>query len=269
MWPDSGPASGTPNPPASSAGVKPRGSSISARGLPRVSATIRSRIRSSSTPGSAEASNGARVAVCEPLDEQLGETCELIRLAGLANGEHHRDPLGEQAPRHERQRLRGRAVEPLRVVDEAHQRTRLGRVGKQAQRRKGDQEVVRGSAVLHAERNPQRISLRVGDPVEAVEHRRAQLVQTRERKLHLGLHPCGSRDTTPRRLLGDVAQQRRLADPCFAAQHQDPALPDQHVGQQSVHCLALGAPAQHPRSVGRAVSPRSRRRYSPEPRLGH
>ncbi len=115
--------------------------------------------------------NGARVAFCEPLDDELGETCEFIRLAGLANGEHHRDPLGEQASRHECQRLRGRAVEPLRVVDEAHQGTRLGRVGKQTQRRKGDQEVVRGSAVLHAERNPQRISLRVGDPVEAVEYR--------------------------------------------------------------------------------------------------
>ena len=35
-----GRASGSPNPPASSAGVNPRGSSSNASGLPRVSATI-------------------------------------------------------------------------------------------------------------------------------------------------------------------------------------------------------------------------------------
>ena len=38
--PDSGTAPGSPNPPASSAGVTPRGNSSSASGLPRVSATI-------------------------------------------------------------------------------------------------------------------------------------------------------------------------------------------------------------------------------------
>ena len=47
----SGRASGSPNPPASSAGVNPRGSSSSASGLPRVSARIRSRTRSSTRPG--------------------------------------------------------------------------------------------------------------------------------------------------------------------------------------------------------------------------
>ena len=195
----------------------------------------------------------ARIAVCDPFDDQLRQTGELTGVVGLADGEHHRDPLGEQAPCHERQRLRGRAIEPLRVVDEAHQRTRLGRIGQQTQCRQGDQEVVRGPAFLQAERHPQSISLGARDPVEAVEDRRAQLVQTSERKLHLGLHPCRSRDTTPGRLLGDGVQQHRLADPWLAAQHQDPALPDPHICQQSVQCLALGAPAQHPRSVGRAL----------------
>ena len=44
--------SDSPNPPASSAGVRPLGSSSNASGLPRVSATIRSRTRSSSGPAS-------------------------------------------------------------------------------------------------------------------------------------------------------------------------------------------------------------------------
>ena len=55
--------SGSPKPPASSAGVSPRGSSSSASGLPRVSATIRSRTRSSSRPRIAESEQRARVAV--------------------------------------------------------------------------------------------------------------------------------------------------------------------------------------------------------------
>jgi hypothetical protein len=49
--PDSGNASGSPNPPANSAGASPRGSSRRASGFPCVSATIRSATRSSSGPG--------------------------------------------------------------------------------------------------------------------------------------------------------------------------------------------------------------------------
>ena len=48
--PDSSDTSSTPNPPASSAGVRLRGSSSNASGLPRVSATIRSRTCASSGP---------------------------------------------------------------------------------------------------------------------------------------------------------------------------------------------------------------------------
>ena len=55
--PASGVAPGRPNPPASSAGVSPRGSSSSASGFPRVSAMIRSRTRASSGPASTEASS--------------------------------------------------------------------------------------------------------------------------------------------------------------------------------------------------------------------
>ena len=52
-----GVTSGSPNPPASSAGVNPRGTSSRASGLPRDSATSRSRTRSSRRPGSAAASS--------------------------------------------------------------------------------------------------------------------------------------------------------------------------------------------------------------------
>ena len=127
----------------------------------------------------------AGVAVRESFDDQLRQAPERVRVAGLTDGEHHRDPLREQAPRHERQRLRGPAIEPLRVVDQAHQRTLLGRLGQEAQHRQGDEEVVRGGALLQPEGDPQRILLRAGQPVEPVEHGRAQLMQARERELHL------------------------------------------------------------------------------------
>jgi hypothetical protein len=53
----SGIVSGSPNPPASSAGVSPPGNSSNVSGLPRVSATIRSRTRSSSGPVTTESSS--------------------------------------------------------------------------------------------------------------------------------------------------------------------------------------------------------------------
>jgi hypothetical protein len=64
----------------------------------------------------------ARVVVSDPLDAQLRQAVEVAGVTGLADGEHHGDPLRQQPARDEGQRLRGRAIEPLRVVDEAHQR---------------------------------------------------------------------------------------------------------------------------------------------------
>ena len=141
----SGRASGSPNPPASSAGVSPRGSSSSASGLPRVSATIRSRTRSSKPPEDGRGQQRAGVRVGEPSDPQLREPGERVRLGGLADGEHDRDPLGQQPPGDEREHQRGGPVEPLRIVDHAHERADLGRLGQQAQHRDGDQEAIRGS----------------------------------------------------------------------------------------------------------------------------
>jgi hypothetical protein len=40
-------------------------------------------------------------------------------------GEHQRDRLGQQPARHERQRLRRRPVQPLRVIYHAQQRLLL------------------------------------------------------------------------------------------------------------------------------------------------
>ena len=57
MRADNGAGSDSPKPPASSAGLRPRGSSSSASGLPAVSAMMRSRMRSSSGPAITDSSN--------------------------------------------------------------------------------------------------------------------------------------------------------------------------------------------------------------------
>ena len=68
--------SGSAKPPASSAAVMPRGSSSNASGLPRVSAMIRSRTRSSSRPGTTVASNARASWSGRPSELQLRQAHE-------------------------------------------------------------------------------------------------------------------------------------------------------------------------------------------------
>ena len=117
--PDNAGPSDSPNPPASSAGVKPRGSSSNASGLPRVSATIRSRTRSSSGPVTTVASNSRASRSSSPPTASSG------------NPSKCRSPLGsrtaktnptDSAPRRRATNANACAeasVEPLRVVDDA------------------------------------------------------------------------------------------------------------------------------------------------------
>ena len=183
-------------------------------------------------PADSRRQHRARVVVAEPVDEELRQAGELVRVAWLADGEHHGDPLGQQSPRDERQCLPGGSVEPLRIVDHARERTLLGRVGQQAQDRERDQEAIRRPALLEPERLPQRRALRARKVAQPVEHRAAELMQARERQLHLGLHAGGANDAPARCLLHDVLQQRGLADPRLAAQDQHFALTRPHALQQ-------------------------------------
>ena len=61
----------------------------------------------------------ARVRPRQAADPQLRQSGELVGLDGLPHREHERDRLSLQAPRHEREHLRGRPVEPLGFVDQA------------------------------------------------------------------------------------------------------------------------------------------------------
>ena len=96
----------------------------------------------------------------------------------------------------------------------------------------------------HAERRRQRIALRDRESLEMIKRRRAHLMQPGERKLHLRLDAHGARDPEVRRLLDDVLQQRGLAHPGLAAQHQGPALSRSNGVDQPVEHIELAAPAR-------------------------
>ena len=187
-------------PPASSVAETFRGTSSMASGMPRVSATMRSRTRGSIPPTIDRVQQLARVAVGQALDHQLrqaGQTSWRRR----RDGEDQGDRLGQQAPRDEAERLHRHLVEPLRVIDDTEQRLVVGGGGHQAQHRQPDQEAVRGRPDSAAESDVQRLALWFGQLVEVVHQRRAQLLQPGECELHVGLHAghvtCGTRTPAP------------------------------------------------------------------------
>ncbi len=177
--PDSPDASNKPNPPASCAGVNPRGNSNNANGFPRVSATSRSRTRSIQRHPHHRPQQHARVIITQTLDHQLPESCE--RFGRVARHEQQPDRLRQQPPRHEHQRLRRRPIKPLRVINHTHQRPLPGHRRQQAQHRQPHQKPIRRIPRTQPKRHPQRIPLRSRKTVQTIEHRRAQLLQRRER----------------------------------------------------------------------------------------
>jgi hypothetical protein len=103
-----------------------------------------------------------RVVVGDPLDDQLRQPAQLRVVARLAHCKEQPQGLGQQAPRRERQGLCGSAIEPLRVIDQADQRTLLRDVRQQSQRRQRDEETVGRRARALPEHRGERLALRTG-----------------------------------------------------------------------------------------------------------
>ena len=167
--------------------------------------------------------------------------------ARLAHGEDQPDRLRTETARDERQRLRRGHVEPLRIVHDADERSLLRDVREQTQDRQADEEPIRRVAVAQTERDAQRIALRAGKALEAIQERRAQLLQSRVRELHLRLAPRRPGNAASRRVRHQIVQQRALADPGLPAQHQRPARTRAHARHQLIQRRALAAPAKQPR----------------------
>ena len=175
------------NPPASSAAETFRGTSSRASGMPRVSATMRSRTRGSIPPNITDSSRSRASASDRPPITSSGSPANASAPPSRA-AKTMRDRLGQQAPRDEGERLHRHLVEPLRVVDDAEQGLVVGGRGHQAQHRQPDQETVRRRPDAAAERDVQRLALWFRQLVEVIQQRRAQLLQSGEGELHVGLH---------------------------------------------------------------------------------
>jgi hypothetical protein len=143
----------------------------------------------------------------------------------------------------------------LGVVDEARQRALARHLGEQAERGERDQEAVGRRTRGEPERHAQRGLLRLVERVQPVEHRRAQLVQPRERELHLGLDSRDARDPEAGGLLGAVLQQGGLADARLAVQHEHAAVAAADALQQLVEEPPLGGSAQQHRRAASGHDP--------------
>ena len=187
---------------------------------------------------------------------ELRQPGELADVGRVADGEHERHRFRQQPARDEAQHLRRGRIEPLRVVHEAQQRALRPRPASRLSVARRDQETVGSGAGCQAERHAERGLLRLRERAEPVEHRRAQLVQPRERQLHLRLDAGDPRDAEARRLSGrsDAAVPSCRHPPRPARQDRAAVIAD--VVQQPIERLALGGTAQQHRrtACGHGVS---------------
>lgn len=182
----------------------------------------------------------------QSFDHELRQSFELVLVAGLAQREHQSHPLRQKAPRHERERLHGHPIEPLRVVDDADERLLLGGVGEQAQDGQADQEAIRRGTGAHAERRVQRVALRDWQMPETAKHRCAQRMQAGECELHLGLDPRYPGDPASLRDVRQMPQQGGLADSRLAAEDQHTTATRARFRDESIQHLALAVTVEQP-----------------------
>jgi hypothetical protein len=161
------------------------------------------------------------LSLVEGADLELGEPgrVEPAHVAA-ARGHQQRDRLGLEAPRGEDERLGRRRVEPLGVVDAAQHRAALARLGEEAEQAGRDQEAVAHGVEAQPQRAAQGRRLGRGQALEEVQARAHELVHARERQLVLGLDADAAQQRHVRGAVGGVLEQRALADPGLAAQHE-------------------------------------------------
>jgi hypothetical protein len=169
----------------------------------------------------------------------------------LPRGEHHQHRLRAQPSRRERQRLRRGAVQPLRVVDHAHERPLGGHLRQQAEHGQADQEPIRRGPRFQAKRYAERGPLRPRQPAQTIEHRPAQLVQRGEGQLHLRLDPDRPGHLQVRCLPDRVVQQGRLPGARFAPDDQYRAVSVTRLVEQPAQDLAFVPSPEQPAGSAR------------------
>jgi hypothetical protein len=117
------------------------------------------------------------------------------------------------------------------------------RPGEQVERGQSDQESLRCCAGAETERRAKGLALRDRKALDAIQHRRAQLLQRGEGQLDLRLHADGPSDTKPGGRADGVVDERRLADARLAAHHQHAAATAARVAQQSIQHITFATTA--------------------------
>ena len=113
-----------------------------------------------------------------------------------------------------------RDAEPLRVVDDAKQWTVAGDVRQKAENRESDQQRFRGGTRDLSKRSSQRISLWLGQRVDAMQHRCTELVESCERECNLGFDTRRMKYRESRGRVEQGLQQCGLSDPGIAVDNE-------------------------------------------------
>jgi hypothetical protein len=112
-----------------------------------------------------------RLAVTQAHHRKNGQGRELI--ARLAGREYEADGFGQQATGDEREGLHRTLIQPLRVVDNTEDRTRLSRLRQHAQHGQADEEQTRSVTGTPPEHDLQRLALWARQRLKPVEQRPA------------------------------------------------------------------------------------------------
>ena len=113
----------------------------------------------------------------------------------------------------------------MRIINNSEERPLLGCFGQHAEDRQSYQEPIRCGPRTESERDAQCVALGRREAQHNLEERGTQLLDRRERELHLPLDPERPDDPKPARRLDRVVEQRGLADARFAMDHQHAATP--------------------------------------------
>jgi hypothetical protein len=188
-----------------------------------------------------------RVCLLERRDVVLGQATGLERaLLAQPQRREERDLLAAEPARGEGDRLCRGTVEPVRVVDEHEQRLLRRRLREQRQGRRRRREAVVLVRGTQCERGLERFGLVRGQPVGELEHRPEERVQPGVRELRLGLDAGDRQHAHVGSGLARVLEQRALADPRLAREHEHAAATPPRVLQRRVHDRTLAAaPDQH------------------------
>jgi hypothetical protein len=179
----------------------------------------------------------------------------------VTSGKEHRQWIGFEPARDEDECIRGRRVEPMRIVDDAEQWLLLAGRGQKAERAGADEEtaIQRWS---EPERAAQRCRLSLRDLVDEVDDRAEELVKTGERQLGLGLHSLRMEHAHVACPFLRITQERALADARFTAHHERATGAGRRLSEQHIDALTLRCPADQHADDRIAV-------YSAQRRAGH